>query len=78
MDQKAIEVLQIIESNGRVTVPTLAKMVDATETEVQDILKKLEDDILICAPGFSCRHQIADGTGKEALHPVQILDRFII
>jgi len=25
------------------------------------------------APGFSCRHQVADGTGKEALHPVQVL-----
>lgn len=25
------------------------------------------------APGFSCRHQVADGTGKEATHPVQVL-----
>ena len=25
------------------------------------------------APGFSCRHQVVDGTGKEALHPVQLL-----
>ena len=25
------------------------------------------------APGFSCRHQIVDGTGRRALHPVQIL-----
>jgi Fe-S oxidoreductase len=28
---------------------------------------------LICAPGTSCRHQIADGTGRKALHPVEIL-----
>lgn len=28
---------------------------------------------LICAPGTSCRHQIHDGTGREALHPAEIL-----
>jgi Fe-S oxidoreductase len=30
-------------------------------------------DTLIAAPGTSCRHQIADGTGRTALHPVQVL-----
>ena len=30
-------------------------------------------DVLIAAPGTSCRHQIADGTGRRALHPVEIL-----
>ncbi|MFC0559531.1 Lrp/AsnC family transcriptional regulator [Halalkalibacter alkalisediminis] len=47
MNDKAVEVLQIIESNGRVTVPTLAKMVDATEEEVNQLLKQLEDDKVI-------------------------------
>ena len=28
---------------------------------------------LLCAPGTSCRHQIHDGTGRRALHPVEIL-----
>ncbi|MDF1574201.1 MAG: FAD-linked oxidase C-terminal domain-containing protein [Bacteroidales bacterium] len=28
---------------------------------------------LIVAPGTSCRHQIADGTGRRALHPVEVL-----
>ena len=27
----------------------------------------------IAAPGTSCRHQIADATGRKALHPVEIL-----
>jgi len=27
----------------------------------------------ICAPGFSCRHQINDGTGRIALHPAQLI-----
>ncbi|MBI2516571.1 MAG: FAD-binding protein [Opitutae bacterium] len=30
-------------------------------------------DTLIAAPGTSCRHQIKDGTGRTALHPVEIL-----
>lgn len=32
-----------------------------------------EATTLISASGTSCRHQIADGTGVEALHPVEIL-----
>ncbi len=31
------------------------------------------DEVLIAAPGTSCRHQIKDGTGRRALHPVEIL-----
>lgn len=27
----------------------------------------------LCAPGFSCRHQIADGTGRAALHPAELV-----
>ncbi len=30
-------------------------------------------DVVIAAPGTSCRHQIKDGTGKKALHPVEVL-----
>ena len=30
-------------------------------------------DVIIAAPGTSCRHQIKDGTGRTALHPVEIL-----
>jgi Fe-S oxidoreductase len=31
------------------------------------------DDVIIAAPGTSCRHQLKDGTGKKALHPAEIL-----
>jgi hypothetical protein len=30
-------------------------------------------DTIITAPGTSCRHHIADGTGKKALHPVEVM-----
>jgi FAD/FMN-containing dehydrogenase/Fe-S oxidoreductase len=31
------------------------------------------DNVIIAAPGTSCRHQIKDGTGKKALHTIEVL-----
>jgi Fe-S oxidoreductase len=31
------------------------------------------DDTIISAPGTSCRHHIKDGTGRTAMHPVEVL-----
>jgi FAD/FMN-containing dehydrogenase/Fe-S oxidoreductase len=36
-------------------------------------IRKTPDDVIIAAPGTSCRHQIMDGTGKKAYHPIEIL-----
>ncbi len=36
-------------------------------------IRKQEESVIIAAPGTSCRHQIKDGTGRIALHPVEIL-----
>ncbi len=36
-------------------------------------VRSAKKETLIAAPGTSCRHQIKDGTGKTALHPVEIL-----
>jgi len=36
-------------------------------------VRKAEEDSIIAAPGTSCRHQIADGTQRRALHPVEVL-----
>jgi FAD/FMN-containing dehydrogenase/Fe-S oxidoreductase len=36
-------------------------------------IRNVPDDTLIVAPGTSCRHQIKDGTGKNAYHPMEIL-----
>ncbi|HTL09040.1 MAG TPA: 4Fe-4S dicluster domain-containing protein, partial [Chitinophagaceae bacterium] len=38
-------------------------------------VRKQPEEHIIAAPGTSCRHQIKDGTGKKALHPVEILFR---
>ncbi|MCU0341511.1 MAG: FAD-binding protein [Spirosomaceae bacterium] len=36
-------------------------------------VRQQPEDVLIAAPGTSCRHQIHDGTGRKALHPIEIL-----
>lgn len=38
-------------------------------------LRESSDEVLIAAPGTSCRHQIADGVGRSALHPATLLAR---
>jgi FAD/FMN-containing dehydrogenase/Fe-S oxidoreductase len=38
-------------------------------------IRKASEDTIIAANGTSCRHQIKDGTQREALHPVTILKR---
>jgi Fe-S oxidoreductase len=32
-------------------------------------------DALVVADGTSCRHQIADGAGRQALHVARVLER---
>jgi len=36
-------------------------------------VRELPSEVLIAAPGTSCRHQIHDGTNRVALHPAEIL-----
>ncbi len=36
-------------------------------------VRKADEFTIISAPGTSCRHQIKDGTGKIALHPIEIM-----
>lgn len=36
-------------------------------------VRKQPENVIIAAPGTSCRHQIKDGTSRKALHPVEII-----
>lgn len=36
-------------------------------------VRSQSEEVIIAAPGTSCRHQIKDGTGRKALHPVEVL-----
>jgi Fe-S oxidoreductase len=35
-------------------------------------------EVIVAAPGTSCRHQIKDGTQRKALHPVEVLFEALI
>ncbi|RSK38644.1 FAD-binding and (Fe-S)-binding domain-containing protein [Mangrovimonas spongiae] len=41
-------------------------------------IKNTNHDVIISANGTSCRHQILDGTARQALHPVTILNQALI
>jgi Fe-S oxidoreductase len=41
-------------------------------------VRNSSDDVIIAAPGTSCRHHIIDGTGKKAWHPAEILFKALI
>jgi Fe-S oxidoreductase/FAD/FMN-containing dehydrogenase len=43
------------------------------ELSLLPAVRKEESDTLIVADGTSCRHQIKDGTGREALHVARVL-----
>jgi FAD/FMN-containing dehydrogenase/Fe-S oxidoreductase len=46
------------------------------ELSVFPPIRAASDDTLIVAPGTSCRHQIRDGTGRDALHPIEVVARW--
>ncbi len=41
-------------------------------------VRKAPEDTLIGANGTSCRHQIKDGTGRIAKHPITILKEALV
>lgn len=49
----------------------------AGEDRLFPAVREASEDTLIVAAGTSCRHQIADGTGREAIHPVVALARYL-
>jgi Fe-S oxidoreductase len=60
---------------GKETVRTSLAM---GEISLLPAVRKAEADDLIIADGFSCRHQIADGAGREAQHVVRVLAASVV
>ena len=44
------------------------------ERSLLPAVREASADALLVADGFSCRHQIAGGTGRQAVHVAQVLD----
>jgi Fe-S oxidoreductase len=45
------------------------------ELSLLPALRKAPTDALVVADGTSCRHQIADGVDRQAIHVAQVLER---
>ena len=48
---------------------------DMAELSLLPAVRKADADTLIVADGTCCRHQIADGAQREAMHVAQVLER---
>ncbi len=48
------------------------------ELKLFPAVRKSEENVIIAANGTSCRHQIKDGTGRNALHPISILNNALV
>jgi FAD/FMN-containing dehydrogenase/Fe-S oxidoreductase len=45
------------------------------ERRLLPAVRQAREDVALVAPGTSCRHQIADGTGRSAMHPAVVAAR---
>jgi Fe-S oxidoreductase len=48
------------------------------ELSLLPAVRKAPDDAVLVADGTSCRHQIKDGTGREAVHAARVFERCIV
>jgi Fe-S oxidoreductase len=48
------------------------------ELSLLPAVRKADAETLIVADGTSCRHQIADGSGRQAVHVAQVLERALV
>jgi len=66
----------ILSGAGAAATPaaTAAARTAPTDIYVDQLLRKAPADALIVADGTSCRHQIHDGSGRDALHVARVLE----
>jgi FAD/FMN-containing dehydrogenase/Fe-S oxidoreductase len=59
-----------------------AQTIDASlamgELSLLPAVRKAPDDAILVADGTSCRHQIKDGTGREAVHAARVLAKSLM
>ena len=48
------------------------------ELSLLPAVREADAETLIVADGTSCRHQIADGTGRQALHAARVLEMALL
>ena len=56
---------------------TYIESMQMAELSLLPAVREASDDMMLAADGFSCRHQIYDGTGRDARHVARILDALL-
>jgi Fe-S oxidoreductase len=41
-------------------------------------IQKSDERTIIVANGTSCRHQIKDGASRDAIHPIQVIEKALV
>ncbi|MGM0836283.1 MAG: Lrp/AsnC family transcriptional regulator [Bacillota bacterium] len=73
LTEKELDILQIIEDNGRIDVGVLAKMVELTEEETRNILNQLENQRIIVEYGAIIDwRKVANFEGVTAMIDVKV------
>lgn len=62
-----------LEIGEMVLFPAVRRAMEAGKGKMEE-----EFPIFVAAPGTSCRQQILDGTGVKAVHPIELLYRFLM
>lgn len=52
--------------------------IEIGEQQLFPLVRATKLEVVISAPGTSCRQQIKEGTGREALHPIEILKNALL
>ena len=58
---------------GHIVVDSVAS-IEMAELSLLPAARQAANDTLIVADGTSCRHQIKDGSGRDALHVARVLE----
>jgi Fe-S oxidoreductase len=59
-----------LEIGEMILFPTVRKVTQISQ-------QSQKEPVIVAAPGTSCRQQILDGTGVKAVHPIEILYKFL-
>jgi len=73
MDQKEVELLSLLEKNGRMELETIAKMMDISEEDARNMLEKLEkNDAILGYSAIIDWSKVLDYEGITAMIDVKV------
>jgi DNA-binding Lrp family transcriptional regulator len=73
MNAKELEILEILEKNGRMDIPSIAKMIDSTPEETSNVIQKLEENkVILGYSTFINWNKVLDNESVTAMIDVKV------